>query len=1131
MMMMKRTLFFFLVLPVLLLAGCQNEFEEFGGQRDSGLEAGEAASFTATIEGGAMTKTLLAGQPGGTRPVHWAADDSVWINGWRYNVTPVASDSTTATLSPAGAMAQKDTDGKYKAWYPKEIWNNGGTPTLPATQVYQRPATLSTGVYPVIAHMPMYAESTSTRLDFKNLCAMLNFRLTGTDKVTKVEVVSQGKALWGPFSVVSDAAVIDPSVTAAANRKVTLDCGTSGVQLNATTPTDFFVAIPQGDYPVNDLTVTVYAGARELVKLTNESSILNAQHSCVYELGKDANVYESMRMVLNIKNPSGGTIDYWCTFRLPFANEGASTGGGPIPTDLIIDWGDGTTTTLPKGTGLTDSNKTHRYPDDARGEYTITITSRASAEYMADETNPRIPRFSFANTNEAGKVQIEAILDPILHYESTTATNTFKDLTALKSVCGRVFSKNPQIINMVSAFENTESLSTIPADLFEGLENAENFNKAFYDSYVGTLPEGLFAPAKKARTFSECFFGCGSLKTIPAGLFKGLADAENFYQTFCESGIERIPSDLFEGCTSAKSFSGTFQQCKSLVGPVPAGLFEDCNEATTFENTFYRCDALIGSIPAGLFKGKARVKTFKNTFYGCKGLTGAIPADLFEQCGSVATFERTFMGCRNLSGVLSRDLFKDCTQNTTFYGTFMFCSHLAGLEAGLFDAPGTNVKTFEQTFRDCYRLAGSPAGLFSQNTNVETFSQTFYNCFSFGGDQPIPADLFKGCTEVKSFHQTFSLFDPWSDPLENNGLAYPTLTWAELGRETIPEFLTSVGMHPFNDPAEDIMDFLSPNYRGEIPGTLFEDCGQVETFHMCFGNCRYLTGGIPASLFNGKSACTTFAHTFYNCVRLDGIIEPGLFDGCTSAENFIRTFCETGLSGNIPAGLFKDTKGDQFYRCFSRSSSLTGDIPANLFKNCPGGGHETGEDFFGCFMQCTGLGTGTNADGTAATGVIPAGLFADCVNATSFSMTFRGCGNLKTIGAGLFDKCTEVTRFGATFAQSGITEVPAGLFDNCTKVTTFWSSWGGTSTSPASRGIFDSCTNLTTVPTDIFAKTTAATDYKCAFYGCTSLTALPLPPNWSSLADNGKTAYCYNCTAASNYLDPVFDGPARNNKN
>lgn len=187
--------------------------------------------------------------------MHWQQGDVVLIGGATY--TAASGGSTTTTLTGIGAEKES---GLYKAYYPASLCQTNGSSmslNLPATQTYTAPV----GGKLVADQFPMYAQSSGTNLTFHNLCAVLTFNLTGTDKVTKVVMTSDSKKLNGLFDVVADGtgfkAQMKSGTPTDAEKQVTLDCGT-GVQLDASTGTEFCIAVPALDYPQNDLTVEVY---------------------------------------------------------------------------------------------------------------------------------------------------------------------------------------------------------------------------------------------------------------------------------------------------------------------------------------------------------------------------------------------------------------------------------------------------------------------------------------------------------------------------------------------------------------------------------------------------------------------------------------------------------------------------------------------------------------------------------------------------------------------------------------------------------------------------------------------------------------------------------------------------------
>lgn len=279
---MNITKFYFAVLAIfsLLFSACDAPLGE---------EPQSLSFFTATIVDGAATKTVLAPAVNGTssgemlRNVLWQAGDRVVVGGAMY--TAASGGSTTTMLMGEGAVR----DGLvYKAYYPASMYSlsgDGVSLSLPSSQEY---GGKDSEERPVIKDLPMYAESETTVLTFKNLCAVLNFKLSGTGTVSKI-VLKSTKALWGPFSVSSDAAVIASSATAGDYTTLTLDCtgvSSGGVSLNAAAPTEFCLALPAGNYALNTLQVEIFGpGDTPLVpSFKNASSASDLIQSRIYEI-------------------------------------------------------------------------------------------------------------------------------------------------------------------------------------------------------------------------------------------------------------------------------------------------------------------------------------------------------------------------------------------------------------------------------------------------------------------------------------------------------------------------------------------------------------------------------------------------------------------------------------------------------------------------------------------------------------------------------------------------------------------------------------------------------------------------------------------------------------------------------
>ncbi len=201
-------------------------------------EAKGHPAFTATTES-AATKTALSGDDQTGYEIHWIAGDRIMVVD---NASHVGEYSASLQSDPTGAdftIASGTEAGTspYKAWYPASIYNNGA-PTLPAKQDY---------VAGNISGSPMYAESSTNSLSFKNICGIirLDVSASGSKRVRKI-ILSADQGMSG---AISNAATLANDYTAAVSGTagVTLDCGTGGVAISGTA-TSFHIAVPQKDY-------------------------------------------------------------------------------------------------------------------------------------------------------------------------------------------------------------------------------------------------------------------------------------------------------------------------------------------------------------------------------------------------------------------------------------------------------------------------------------------------------------------------------------------------------------------------------------------------------------------------------------------------------------------------------------------------------------------------------------------------------------------------------------------------------------------------------------------------------------------------------------------------------------------
>lgn len=502
----------------------------------------------------------------------------------------------------------------------------------------------------------------------------------------------------------------------------------------------------------------------------------------------------------------------------------------------------------------------------------------------------------------------------------------------------------------------------------------------FFTGTAGTGSTGSTSYENINSTGTEQYIDeiSGSLGRIFPTLGTGGTKQPHFTRTFMNATNMEINvatlGNLFSGISGAPvagMFMQTFQNCSNLEGRIPATLFpiNGAPVSSVFRSTFKDCSKLT-YIPEDLFVGLGGTPAsymFYRTFEGCTGLT-EIPAGLFRNISGVPAsymFARTFYGCSNVVGNLSSNLF----------------GSINGAPAGYM---------FYQTFTNCTELVGT------------------------GGEFAIPDGMFgvlSGDAASNMFYGTF-------DGCQN-------LT-GKIGRMFFDNLTGDPAAGMFREMfkgCKKISGGLRAGMFGNMTGAPADNM-----FQSTFNGCSGLTDSIPSGLFgniSGEPATGMFRETFNGCTSLTSSIPSGLFgniSGAPADSMFYSTFANSGVSGAIPANLFK-----------GNGSGLSGDPAANMFR--------------ATFYNCSGL-----------TGTIPGDLFgAQNLTGTAksymFYYTFRGCSGLSGyVPEGLFGTITVPSSVPSgmmsyVFADSGLlTECPCGTTDVSAE-SPFYTYWRSTSAS------------------------------------------------------------------------------------
>ena len=217
---MKKYLFM-AVAAIAALSSCSsdNDFE----QSQTGKQA---LVFTATMENSEATRATFDSE---NKCAAWEVGDQISINGKKYSAQEVG---TTTTFEADNEGATGET---YNAYFPADLYD-GTTATLPTTQTYKE------GKF----NMPMYASSTTTELEFKNLCAVLAIKVsntTGYSEYVKSIKVASDKKMNGTFTVIDNKAVMGTDGTNAVVLK-----SYDAVTIRDKESVVFYIAIPAQEY-------------------------------------------------------------------------------------------------------------------------------------------------------------------------------------------------------------------------------------------------------------------------------------------------------------------------------------------------------------------------------------------------------------------------------------------------------------------------------------------------------------------------------------------------------------------------------------------------------------------------------------------------------------------------------------------------------------------------------------------------------------------------------------------------------------------------------------------------------------------------------------------------------------------
>ena len=262
---MKKILAIILAISAGLFVSCTQEDKI---ETKPEVEVSKGLVFTATTEPG--TKIALE-KEGDTYNVLWRSGDMIAVRNYVYGTPPVGFYTTTSNTSHGDFTYHSGTElttGSYYAFYPADYWSEQNA-AYPITQNYT----------PGVIKAPMFAYSTTTNLQFKNIGGLIRINLktplTGK-KIKKIYLYSSAQSLSGTITNITSlnsnpTATVDKN--SPAQHPVVLDCGNNGVEIGSD-PIPFYIAVPANTY--TDLTIGVITveGIKQTYTLNSDKSIV-----------------------------------------------------------------------------------------------------------------------------------------------------------------------------------------------------------------------------------------------------------------------------------------------------------------------------------------------------------------------------------------------------------------------------------------------------------------------------------------------------------------------------------------------------------------------------------------------------------------------------------------------------------------------------------------------------------------------------------------------------------------------------------------------------------------------------------------------------------------------------------------
>lgn len=540
--------------------------------------------------------------------------------------------------------------------------------------------------------------------------------------------------------------------------------------------------------------------------------------------------------------------------------------------DLIIDWGDGTTSTIT----ATSANTSKTYTPGTGTPCSLGYTTFKIRVYFTGTGVSVMTQCDILATPEEGGVNTanrKACNVLEIYYGNGTQTSNPPNLNSSGSGVSKYpnleYVKLPSVVTwatMTSHFQDCLKLSMV------------------------IMPTSASSLVNVGTMFSGCF----SLRSIsfPSNS-TNINGLDNTFFNCYELTSVTLPNTL----NSCITLNAAFQNCDSLKNVVIPSI----NICTTLTTTFSTCNSLewVKFISLPTF-GFPTVVNMIQCFYNCVNLqTVYFPAS----CNGNANYNltNTFQTCTNLKQIV----FPIGLNPNTCSGTFNTCSQVKSV---IFQSAASRLNSMLSTFVNCRLLTNVilPASVSSSGINL---GGTFNNCPALG-TITIPSSYiitnmfatFSGCLSLKTIN--------WSPGIQNSltDIQGAFQSCRLLTNITLPTSMTTLtAMNSCFNGCVNLTNVIFP--------AALNSC---TTLSSCFTNCTSL---LSVTLPTSMTACSNFDSMFTNCTSLTSITFPATV--ASTSNTTLSSFSNCVSLKSITFPTTQLTSLTSLFASFSNCTSIT----------------------------------------------------------------------------------------------------------------------------------------------------------------------------------------------------------------